>query len=288
MGSRTKKELLRQKRYDMQEFVYYNNRIKMLTMNLFEWEGLEDWNIPVEFVENELYEKGQVAFYFSSEYGLIACRCLGLNKNIYNLPTKYQLIYGNTSKIVNATEVVILYNNYLKIPTSELVNGFIRKLCDISRTIDTNIYLQKLSKLILVDDKQRLTLENLMLQYEGNVPFIVADKFFKNVMEVGNDKIMDLSVDFKALELLDAKSRIWRELLETVGINSANTEKRERLTTNEVDSNNELNKTSNNIFFNSRKIFCDKINKKWKNKGVNINIERSDFFECYDNIERVD
>ena len=287
MGSRTKKELLRQKRYDMQEFVYYNNRIKMLTMNLYEWEGLEDWNIPVEFIENELYEKGQVAFYFSDEYGLIACRCLGLNKNIYNLPTKYQLIYGNTPKIVNASDVVILYNNYLKIPTSELVNGFIRKLCDISRTIDTNIYLQKLSKLILVDDKQRLTLENLMLQYEGNVPFIIADKFFKNVMEVGNDKIMDLSVDFKALELLDAKSRIWRELLETVGINSANTEKRERLTTNEVDSNNELNKTSNNIFFNSRKIFCDKINKKWKNKGVNINIERSDFFECYNNIEGI-
>lgn len=288
MGSRTKKELMRQKIYDTEEYIYYSSRIKLLSTNMFKWGGLDDWNIPEEYIEEKLYTLGKLAFYYDDKYGLV---CLPYSnqgkKTMYGENTKIELNGGDYRKIVNREDVVILRNNKMCLPTSHLVRPLIRKLCDVSRTTDTNIYLQRLSKIIMVDEKQRLTVENLLAQYEGNVPLILTDKYFKNVIETSKDKTLDLSVEFKALQLLDVENRLWRKLLETIGINSANTEKRERLLTDEVNSNNELNETATDIFLSPREHATILATKKWSDKGVNLNVERRNKIEYNNNSKEI-
>lgn len=289
MGSRTKKEVERQLLYTQQEYNYYYSRVKLLATNMFEWKGIDEWNIPEWYIESKLFEQGKLALYFDRTKGLI---CLPYSaegtKTIYGESTKINLHGVNFNKTVNRSDVILLRNNKMELPTTALVNPFVRKLCETSRTIDTNIYLQKLSKIVLVDDKQRMTVENLLMQHEGNVPLIMADKMFKNVMETSNDKTIDLSVEFKALRLMDAKSRQWRELMETLGINSANTEKRERLLTGEVDSNNELNETATDVFLAPRQECCNLANEKWKKQGVFLSVERRNKIEYHNDIERDD
>ena len=58
-------------------------------------------------------------------------------------------------------------------------------------------------------------------------------------------------------------------MLTFLGINNANTDKKERLITNEVDSNNELINYYLNCFYKPRKNACDEINKKY---GLNIKV----------------
>lgn len=288
MGSRTKKELMRQKIYDTEEYIYYSSRIKLLSTNMFKWGGLDEWNIPEEYIEEKLYTLGKLAFYYDDKYGLV---CLPFNeqgtKTMYGENTKVELYGGNYRKVVNRKDVVILRNNKMCLPTTQLVRPLIRKLCDVSRTTDTNIFLQRLSKIIMVDEKQRLTVENLLAQYEGNVPLILTDKYFKNVIETSKDKTLDLSVEFKALQLLDVENRIWRKLLETIGINSANTEKRERLLTDEVNSNNELNETATDIFLSPREHATILATKKWSDKGVNLNVERRNKIEYNNDFKEI-
>lgn len=58
-------------------------------------------------------------------------------------------------------------------------------------------------------------------------------------------------------------------MLDFLGINNANTDKKERLITNEVDSNNDLINYYLNCFYKTRKQACDMINEKY---GLDIKI----------------
>ena len=44
------------------------------------------------------------------------------------------------------------------------------------RITDINMNAQKTPILILTDDKQKLTMQNMYAQYEGNTPVVFADK----------------------------------------------------------------------------------------------------------------
>ena len=66
------------------------------------------------------------------------------------------------------------------------------------------------------------------------------------------------------------KHQIFNDALTVLGIDNANTDKKERLITNEVESNEELIKYYLNCYYKTRKKACDDINKKF---GLNISIE---------------
>ena len=55
-----------------------------------------------------------------------------------------------------------------------------------------------------------------------------------------------------------------------LGIDNANTDKKERLITDEVESNNEIIKYYLNCFYKTRKKACDEINEKY---GLDISIK---------------
>ena len=102
------------------------------------------------------------------------------------------------------------------------------------------------------------------MQYSGNIPFIFGSKKFDI-----NNKLNVLRTD--APYLLDKlalhKHEVWDEMLTFLGINNANTDKKERLITDEVNSNNELINYYLNCFYKPRKNACDELNKKY---GLNI------------------
>ena len=58
-----------------------------------------------------------------------------------------------------------------------------------------------------------------------------------------------------------------------LGIDNANTDKKERLITDEVESNNELIYFYLNCFYKTRKKACDEINKKFFNGEEKIKIK---------------
>lgn len=84
---------------------------------------------------------------------------------------------------------------------------------------------------------------------------------------------LDFSSEFFADKLFDYKVRLWQELMNLRGYNNANTQKRERLVTDEVNANNESLKAILSGLLKQRTDFCEQANEL-------LGLEEGNRFEC--------
>lgn len=251
-------------------YIDYLNRLKLIATSLFTWKGLDEIAGfgASRFLELVLYENGRACFVKDKEKGYLALRVNPSDKlNVYMLPEKVLAWSLGYNKDYLFDDVIYIMNNNLEIPTSQSLQLFAYRLYETERTIDTNLIAQKTPVLIEGDTKTILTLKNVYMQYSGNTPFIFGNKQF----DISN-KLNVLKTDAPYLidKLEDHKHEIWNEALTYLGIDNANTDKKERLITSEVESNDDLINYYLNCFYKTRKDACDRINEKY-----NLNIELS-------------
>lgn len=252
-----------------QIYIDYLDRLKLIATSLFTWEGLDDvaGTGASRFLELVLYENGRAMFTKDKELGYVVLKVLPDDKfNIYMLPTKVQGFSFEFNRDYDFDDIVYIMNNNLCKPTFETLRLIAYRLYEVETTIETNLIAQKTPVLIEGDTKTILTLKNVYMQYSGNIPFIFGSKKFDI-----NNKLNVLRTD--APYLLDKlalhKHEVWDEMLTFLGINNANTDKKERLITDEVNSNNELINYYLNCFYKPRKMACDELNEKY---GLNIKV----------------
>lgn len=251
-------------------YIDYLDRLKLLAVSLFKWKGLDDVAGfgASRFLELSLYENGRACFLKDDNLGYLALKVNPSDKlNVYNLPEKVMAWSIGYNKTLPFDSVVYIMNNELELPTSQTLSLFAYRLYETERTIDVNLIAQKTPVLIEGDTKTILTLKNVYMQYSGNTPFIFGNKQFDisnklNVLKTDAPYLVD------KLEL--HKHEIWNEALTYLGIDNANTDKKERLITDEVESNNDLISYYLNCFYKTRKQACDLINERY---GLNIEIE---------------
>lgn len=256
--------------------INYLNKLRLMLSNMFVWSNLPN-NMNDRFIENNLYYHGKLAFFKDETLGFIITKCNeNGDYNIYDEPTSYECYANNYSKTVNSEDLVILRNNNLEIPTSLFIQLYAERLSNIDRTIDVNIFQQKTPTLILCKESQRITLKNLFLKVQENEPLIYGNKD----LDLSSITSLDLNVPFVADKLLDIKNKIWTEFLTDFGINNANTDKKERLITDEVNANNDLLFFNREIFLNNRIEGVNKINEKFGTDiKVSLNNKEGDFIE---------
>ena len=246
----------------------YLMRLRLIATSLFTWKNLDDYAGygASRFLEQSLYDFGRACFIQDNELGYMALRVNPSDKlNIYELPVRVTAWSIGYTK--DFDDVVYIMNNELQLPTSNTLRLMAYRLYETERTIDTNLNAQKTPVLIEGDTKTILTLKNIYMQYSGNIPFIFGNKQYDisnrlNVLKTDAPYLID------KLEL--HKHEIWNEAMTYLGIDNANTDKKERLITDEVESNNELINYYLNCFYKTRKKACDDINYKY---GLDIEIE---------------
>lgn len=242
----------------------YQDRLRMLATSLFTWKGLDDvaGTGASRFLEQALFENGRACFVKDPELGYMALRVNPSDKlNIYQLPTKVEAWSIGYNKQFAFDDIVYIMNNVIQKPTMLSLDLFAYRLYDTERTIDVNLNAQKTPVLIEGDTKTILTLKNVYMQYSGNTPFIFGNKQF----DISN-KLNVLKTDAPyIIDKLDThKHQILNDCLTLLGIDNANTDKKERLITNEVESNEDLVNYYLNCWYKTRKQACDEINKKFK------------------------
>lgn len=254
----------------------YYDRLKLIAISLFTWEGLDEeaGTGASRFLELCLYSQGRACFVKDEKLGYLALNANPSDKlNVYQLPEKIQAWSVGYTKTFDFDDTVFIMNNELMLPTRKSIELFAYRLYETERTIDVNLKAQKTPVLLEGDKKTMLTLKNAYMQYDGNNPFIFGSKTF----ELGS-KINALKTD--APYLIDKlelhKHEIWNECLTYLGIDNANTDKKERLITDEVESNNEIIKYYLNCFYKTRKKACDEINKKYFYGAEQISIKLND------------
>ena len=117
-------------------------------------------------------------------------------------------------------------------------------------------------------------MENLFNQIDANKPAIFGDKdTMSNLKEAV--KVLPTNPPYIADKLLDYKKQIFNEALEFLGINYLS-EKKERLISNEVNSNNELINLNLQSYLVPRQKAAEQFNRLF---GTNVEVKvRSDLY----------
>ena len=255
--------------YDM-----FFQRLMELAINSFQWINLPD-TIDPRFLELVLFEQGQAIFFKDEVIGYLALMCTATAPfDVYNVPMRRRAYSSNNGyhKDLTIDDSVIIYNNYLRTNGFLELTQYARRLCEIQRTIDVNVVAQKTPLLLQCSENQRLTLKNVYMQYSGNQPAIFGEK---NLMP-DSVRVLNTQAPYVADKLQILKRQVWNEALTFLGIENANTEKKERLVSDEVNSNLGSVYAQRMARLNARKDACEKINRMF---GLNINVRYNSTFE---------
>lgn len=258
-------------------FRQYYNRLVELSISMFEWKNLPD-SVDPRFLELTLFTDGQAVFFEDEVMGYLALQnAMGGGFDVYRIPTNRRAYAVNGyQKQLNENDSVIIYNNYLHTNSMLDVQMFAKRLYNLDRAIDVNANAQKTPILLLCDDSERLTLENMYMQYDGNKPVI------KGVKGLNPNAFTVLKTDapYVADKLYQLKTQIWNEALTYLGISNMNITKKERLITDEVTRNQGGTIASRYSRLQARREACKKINEMF---GLNIWCDYREDFQEIDN-----
>lgn len=277
-------------------YLDYLSRFRRIALSMFEWVNLPK-SMNARYLELCLYFNGKAALLKDKKYGFINTKCAGNGYiNIYGLPTKLncfsydfnsmRTLYTGLNPMLTEKdlekkeyeECILVQNNWEALPTASSMELYAWRLFEAQRTCDVNIIAQKTPVLLIADEKQRLFLENLYQQYNGNQPFIFGDKD-----QLGENTIrcINTQAPYVADKITEYKKEIWNEALTFLGVNNIMLEKKERLVTDEANSNNELINLNLQSFLAPRQEACRQFNEKYGFTGTDKEISvrvRSDLY----------
>lgn len=256
---------------------FYRTELMKLSGGIFKIECPGDWD--TDYVRDTILRYGYLIV-SDTDFGVLPLQGALQGFNYFTNPTdaiiNVPLIPGLHKKI--GTDCELLYLQ--RIPYSRtyynfnrIVDIYAQRLASADAAIDVNLMNSRMAYVAEAETKAQA--ESIKLAYDkvsNGEPLVVYRKdvalnstglnvFFNNVKQ---NYIADM--------VQDSKRTIINEFLTAIGVNNANTDKRERLVTGEVDANNQELVANTTIWKENLKRCCDKINAMF-NVGLNVTLQ---------------
>ena len=241
---------------------------KLLSTNLFKWENLPNV-IETRYIEEALFNNGEVVFYDNSTLGYLCLPCSGQGVNIYNEPTSFHVVGVGFTDDVSATNGVEILNNSQKIPTKLFINYYVNQLIELDNSIQANVIQQKFPYIIGTTKKNELSMRNITRKVLSGDIAIYVDEELNDSGEIGMT-CLNTHVPYVVDKLQKQKLEVEKMLLSLLGINCT-IEKSERLLTDEINSNNIYIGMNLELMYSERLKACKAINEKF---NLNITVKK--------------
>ena len=246
---------------NLREYDFYYRKYKNMLFNKFSFKNLPN-GISEQFIKETLFTFGFGIFYVNKYGFLHFSKASKIDFNDYNEPIGFHTeSKTNNHEYVKAEDCVIMYNNEMRLPSSIDVHYFSKRLSDIDKTILCNMEQLKNSMVISCPEGQKKTIERLIEQKKDCEPYIIVESSFSNYNQPVN--FFATKTENICLQLEEEKKIAESQALTFFGINNVNINKKERLITNEVDSNNEEIALRNDSMLDERIKAIDNVNKKF-------------------------
>lgn len=261
--------------------------LEELINNQFEYTNLPK-DIPFDIIERVLFHYGQgVLFKVGSSFFFLPC-CQTGNLSIYGRPTTVQAIglngqsynttlniedeYDNNFNLINKCNAILFLNNEQAIPTYTLIKPYMNRLMYLWQSIGINECLNRCRGLICCNkDISKAMKEQFTQLFEGYSPFaIVNDKS----MSSESMNINNFNVEYIANDIWVDFDNTLNKLLNVIGVKNINTQKKERLITDETTANDDLVNYSLLSRLKYRKNAIERTNEMF-NTNIQINKEES-------------
>lgn len=218
---------------NMEDYEIFKGRLIDLACGCFNFENL-DKNIYKPFIIRRFIMEGQLLFFkddILGNYYIYPFTNSG-KLNEYNLPIERQVVFYNNGATyrLNDENSVILRCNVSGTNLMRIIEYFARNIYLLNRTIQININAQKTPVALTCSENERLTYQNLLKEYQGNVPVIFGSKN----LDLSELKSVNLNAPLVAPQLYQLMSNYWNEFLTFFGIPNVSLNKKERLISDEV------------------------------------------------------
>lgn len=259
-------------------YMKYVNILMNMGVSLFDWQNLPE-TIDPRYLEVTEFLNGSSVFFADEVMGFLSLNCIPRSRfNVYGEPIERRAYsrYNNYNKELTDKDSVIIWNNNLRVNTYPVIENFAMQLWELDRVINVNVKAQKTPILLQGTEKQQLTLKNLYMQYDGNVPFIFGD----SNLDLNSIKVISTGAPYVADRLYQLKTQIWNEALTYLGVSNTSYQKRERLISDEVTRSQGGTIANRWSKLEARQIACEKINRMF---GLDIWCEfNKDYNELVD------
>lgn len=252
-------------------------RLMNLAISVFKWDNLPE-GVDERMLEFWLLRDGFVGFFYDEAlksderrrapegYAVLPMMIQG-QWDIYEYP-RDRRAYAVNGFNYECTEdnSVIIYQNYLRVPMWLTLWQYAYRLAETQRTIDINCKQQRTARVIRCSDDQRLTYLNAAKEVDEGRPWVHGDKN----LDLDAFQVFDITTPYVGNELQAYKHQIWNEALTYLGIENVNTDKKERLISDEVVNNMGDVEAERFTRLNARKQACDEINRLF---GLDVKVD---------------
>lgn len=234
--------------------------LKELYISTFKWENLPE-EINTRYLENCLFEMGSATFFndeMLSQYLTLPWTQEG-GFDVYGDPVNIRAYgtNGYTRRLTNHKNTVIIYNNMSRSGAKTRIEDYAKRIYNIERTIDINVYAQRTPYIFKCNKKTELTIRNLA----RNVDEYSFATFVDDMVNLDGTMVIPIIAPFVSDKLEEEKRKLWNEALSFIGIENNFSEKNERLVSNEVLISNGLSQACKNSRLMAREQAAEEINR---------------------------
>lgn len=220
---------------------FYQRYLLKKALAVFKWSLPEWWD--ENYFLYVLYCRGYAAIFDSRKFGVIPQECGLQGYNVFYRPTDViianPLLDIKRLKIGKEAVLMQLQPDYMGI--LDLCGHYAEKMALASSAINQNLWHTKIATIFFAkSDAEQQTIKKAYDRMSGGDPMVVVNKNLWNSdgdlkYEVFN---RDVKQSYIISDLIADLRKIEAEFDTRVGIPNANTDKRERLITDEVNANN--------------------------------------------------
>ena len=255
---------------------YYQN----IAVSVFEWEGMPDqvMRIPRRQPEKQLYETGCFTMFRhedSGQFFMLPVASMNIQKNAYGEPSQWRaMALGELAAPIGALKLspenaVLFRNNDTYTPSKPYVEELIKQLVNVEYTLRLNINAQKMPWSMRSNNYNIISNKNLFRQIYECEPVIYHDDMMTDELE-----LIKTDAPVIMAELNDTYNVYDQRICEFLGIDCVARDKKERLTAEEADANDEKIDSIKKVKLEQRKEGCDLANDLW---GIDLSVKLADY-----------
>lgn len=261
----------------------YISEISLIAFNVIKWKKLP-LSVDPFVIERTLMEKGAIYFfndnreYFATQDIWLCLPGVETALGVDGKPTVFD-IHGLNGYFTRRdfTNCVPIYNNALKAPYMDKVYEYAYRFANLQIAIEQNLKLQKFPYLLFVTKENENAIKIMFDDITNGATHIFTRKDRNKDFDIETDvQNLELKAPYIVDKLRQEIVNETRNMLTVFGIDSANTEKRERLNTDEVNANNGHINMQREILLSTRQYAVDRINDYW-DLGIEVEYRKLNY-----------
>lgn len=242
---------------------------KAITVKSIKYDNLESTpeGLSSEVIESTLYDKGEAIFFKDDKFGYMCLPFNVVNKyNVYGKPTEFIAVGQNGyTKHLTIDNSVIIKNDANSTPTTVMVNMYCSILADIEITKDMRRIAHRTPFILECTEDTVLSAKNTYNNIRLFKPVEYKNKA-RGEAGVGVN-VLDTGVEYINDKLEDEYNNYIAKILTYLGMDNYVQDKKERVGSFEVESNDEYINGAFKARLDCRKDAVERINKMF---GLNL------------------